>query len=154
MSTRTRASAAGPLVTLTSGISKRKCCTSPRPRSSTPTTSLIGSSAGTSPTNLRVASSIRALASSAICLLVSSWTGWWSVAVLSDLMTLQQLAPDHHALYLRCALANQQQRGIAIETLDLVLLGVAIASMDAKGLLHAEASGLRCEQLGHAGLQV
>ena len=38
--------------------------------------------------------------------------------------------------------------------LDLVLLGVAVAAVDAETLLHAEAAGLGGEQLGHAGLQV
>src|ERR1700691_5331984 len=132
MSTRTRASAAGPLVTFTPGISRRKGCTSPLPRSSMPTTSLIGSSAGTSPRNLRVATSIRVLASSAMSALLSSWTGSRAVAVLSDLMTLQQLAADHHTLNLRGALADQQQRRVAVQTLDLILLGVAVAAVDAE----------------------
>src|SRR6266566_7220368 len=72
----------------------------------------------------------------------------------SDLMTLQQLAPDHHALDLRGALADQQQRRVAVQALDLVLLGIAVAAVDAQALLHAEAPGLGGEQLGHAGLQV
>src|SRR5438128_491604 len=139
MSTRMRASWAGPLVTLTLGISRRKCCTSPRPRSSTPTTSLIGASAGTSSMKRRVASSIRALASSAI---------------ESDLMTLQELAADDHALDLGGALADQEQRRIAVQALDLVLLGVAVATVDAQALLDAEATRLGGEQLRHAGLQV
>src|SRR5438270_877655 len=95
MSTRTRASVAGPLLTFTPGISRRKCCTSPLPRSSTPTNSLIGSSAGTSSMKRRVASSIRALASSAM------WPAPFrevTGGAALDLMTLQQLAPDNHAL--------------------------------------------------------
>src|SRR5579871_771330 len=125
MSTRTRASAAGPFVTFTSGISRRNCCTSPRPRSSTPTTSLTGASAGTSSMNLRTATSIRALASSAT--LPTSLTG-------SDLVALEHLAADHHALDLGGALADQQQRRVAVDALDLVLLGIAVSAVDAQAL--------------------
>src|SRR6185437_4978630 len=146
MSTRTRASAAGPRVTLTSGISRRNCWTSPRPRSSMPTASFTGASAGTSSMNLRTASSIRALASSA--------TPHHLLRRLSDLVTLQQLAADHHALDLGRPLADQQQRRVAIDALDLVLLGVAVATVDAQALLGAEAARLRGEQLRHAGLHV
>src|SRR5882762_9690431 len=105
-----------------SGISSRKCCTSPRPRSSTPTISLICSSAGTSSRNLRVASSIRSLASSDICP-APPLPVRVSCGGRSNLMTLQKLAPDHHPLDLRSALADQQQRRVAVQALDLVLLG-------------------------------
>src|SRR5258708_5684513 len=100
MSTRTRASAAGPLVTFRSGI---------------------------------------------------SWSPSGPVARrgVSDLMTLQELAPDHHALDLGRALADQQQRRVAVDALDLVLLGVAVAAVDPQALLGAEPAGLRREQLGH-----
>src|SRR4051794_22471760 len=42
----------------------------------------------------------------------------------SDLVARQELAPDDHALDLRRALADEQQRRVAVEALDLVLLGV------------------------------
>ena len=51
----------------------------------------------------------------------------------SDLVPLQQLLADHHALDLRGALADQQQRRVAVEPLDLVLLRVAVAAVDAEG---------------------
>src|ERR1700689_3584743 len=73
---------------------------------------------------------------------------------MSNLMPLQQLAPDHHALNLRRALADQQQRRVAVQTLDLVLLGIAIATVDAEALPHAEPTRPRNEQLRHARLQV
>src|ERR1700682_3210783 len=148
-----RASSATPFVTLTSGISRRKCWTSPRPRNSMPTTSLIGSSAGTSSMNRRVASSIRALASSAIWCCSPSQTVVARCGV-SDLMTLQKLAPDDHALNLRGPLADQQKRRITVQALDLILLGVAVAAVDPQALLDAEAPRLGGEQLGHAGLEV
>src|SRR6266850_510624 len=115
MSRRTRASAAGPLVTFTPGISRRKCCTSPRPRSSTPTTSLIGASAGTSSMNRRVASSIRALASSAI---------------ESDLMTLQEQA---RGVYLRGHVGELELDRLVLGNRlaeRLALLGVAQAELE------------------------
>src|SRR6185437_2222159 len=71
-----------------------------------------------------------------------------------ELVTLQQLAADDHALDLRGALADQQQRRVAIEALDLVFLGVAVAAVDAEALLDAVAAGLGGEELGHARLQV
>src|SRR6185437_12118567 len=71
-----------------------------------------------------------------------------------QLVALEQLAPDHHPLDLRGALADQQQRRIAVDPLDLVLLGVAVTAVDAQALLGTEAAGLRRKQLGHAGLDV
>src|SRR5918997_1253830 len=75
-------------------------------------------------------------------------------AANSDLVALQELAPDDHPLDLRRALADQQQRRVAVEALDLVLLRVAIAAVDAEALLDAEAAGLGGEQLRHAGLEL
>src|SRR3954447_11057305 len=72
----------------------------------------------------------------------------------SDLVPLEQLLADDHALDLARALADQQQRRVAVDALDLVLLGVAVAAVDAQGLLGAEAAGLRGEELGHARLEV
>src|ERR1700761_3789252 len=53
----------------------------------------------------------------------------------SDLVPLEQLFADHHALDLRGPLADQEQRGVAVEALDLVLLRVAVAAVDAEGVL-------------------
>src|ERR687888_2014559 len=72
----------------------------------------------------------------------------------SDLVALQQLAPDHHTLDLRRALADQQQRRVAVEPLDLVLLRVAVAAVDAEGVLNDLLAGLGGEQLRHPGLEV
>src|SRR3954470_2148608 len=72
----------------------------------------------------------------------------------SDTMPLQQLLADDHALDLARPLAYEQQRRVAVDALDLVLLGVAVAAVDAQRLLGAEAAGLAREQLGHAGLEV
>src|SRR5215204_7771608 len=71
-----------------------------------------------------------------------------------DLVPLEQLLADHHALDLGGALPDQQQRCVAVEPLDLVLLGVAVAAVDAEGLLDDLLAGLRREQLGHSGLYV
>src|ERR1700684_2599186 len=154
MSRRTRAAAPDPFVPLMSGISSRKCCTSPPPRNSTPTTSLIGASAGTSSMNRRVASSIRALASSAMWWRSPSRTFVVRRRGVSNLMTLQQLSADHHPLDLRRSLADQQQRRVAVDALDLVLLRVTVAAMDPQAFLGAEATGLGGEQLRHPRLQV
>src|SRR5688572_18547516 len=72
----------------------------------------------------------------------------------SALVALEQLLPDDHPLDLRGALADQEQRRVAVEALDLVLLGVAVAAVDAERVLDDLLAGLRGEQLGHAGLEV
>src|SRR5215210_5598719 len=72
----------------------------------------------------------------------------------SDLVALQELAADDHALDLRGALADQQQRRVAVEPLDLVLLRVAVAAVDAEGVLDDLLAGLGGEELRHAGLEV
>ena len=64
-----------------------------------------------------------------------------------DPVALEQLATDHHALDVGGSLADQQQRRVSVEPLDLVLLGVAVAAVDAEGssttsLLAAQASSL------------
>src|ERR1700722_6083032 len=133
ISTLMRASSAGPLVTLKSGISRRKNWTSPLPCSSTPTTIFMGAKAGTSSTKRRAAVSIRSLASPAISssrrdemLGRRYWvdpphpTLMTCMGTSSDLVPLQELLADHHALDLRSSLADQEQGRIAIETLDLV----------------------------------
>src|SRR5260370_16715233 len=48
---------------------------------------------------------------------------------------LQQPAADDHLLDVGRALADQQHRGLPVEPLDLVLLGVAVAAVDAEGVL-------------------
>src|SRR3954453_13593523 len=72
----------------------------------------------------------------------------------SDTMPLQQLLADDHPLDLARPLADEQQRRVAVYALDLVLLRVPVAAVDAQRLLGAEAAGLRGEQLGHARLEV
>src|SRR3954465_5859635 len=67
---------------------------------------------------------------------------------------LEQTAADDRLLDLAGALADEQERGLAHEALDLVLLGVAVAAVDAEGLLGDLGAVLRGEQLGHAGLDV
>src|SRR5680860_762746 len=111
---------------------------SPRPFSSSPKTSFSFCSAGTSAwkrsTAVRMTSAVDAIG--------------------LDLVPLQKLLADHHALDLRGPLADQQQRRVAVEALDLVLLRVAIAAVDAEALLDALLAGLRGEQLRHPRLQV
>src|SRR5579884_654281 len=137
---RTLASAAMSLVTFGPGSSTRYICVSPRPRSSSPATSLSCWSAGTSSRNRLTAVSIR--------LLVSLGEAKIKRARLEarplklDLVALEQLAPDHHPLDLASALADQQQRRVAVEALDLVLLRVAVAAVDPQALLDAEAARL------------
>src|SRR4051794_21139980 len=72
----------------------------------------------------------------------------------SDLVARDQLAADDHALDLARALADQQQRRVAIEPLDLVFLGVAVAAVDAEGVLDDLLARLGREQLRHPGLDV
>src|SRR3954452_17652821 len=73
---------------------------------------------------------------------------------LLNLVPLEQFAPDHHPLDLGRALADQEQRSVAVQALDLVLLRVAVAAVDAERVLHDLLAGLRGEQLRHAGLEV
>src|SRR3712207_8054408 len=72
----------------------------------------------------------------------------------STLFPCTTLFRSDHALDLRRALADEQQRRVAVDALDLVLLGVAVAAVDAQRLLGAEPAGLRREELGHARLDV
>src|SRR6478752_7090268 len=108
-----------------------------------PKTSFSFSRAGTSAWNRSTAVRIRS-AVEAICL----------GAPHLDLVPLQQLLADHHALDLRGPLADQQQRRVAVEALDLVLLRVAVAAVDAEAVLDALLAGLGGEQLRHPRLQV
>src|SRR6476646_6102382 len=111
---------------------------SPRPRSSRPKTSFRFASAGTSAWKRSTAVLIRSAVE----------------AMRLDLVPLEELLADHHALDLRGSLADQQQRRVAVEALDLVLLRVAVAAVDAEALLDALLAGLRGEQLRHPGLEV
>src|SRR6478609_344855 len=104
-----------------------------------PKTSFSFSSAGTSAWKRSTAVRIRSAVDPAIGL---------------DLVPLQQLLADHHALDLTRSLADQQQRRVAVEALDLVLLRVAVAAVDAEAFLDAVLAGLRSQELGHAGLEV
>src|SRR5581483_6470365 len=61
---------------------------------------------------------------------------------------------DHHALDLGRSLADQEQRRVAVEALDLVLLRVAVAAVDAEGLLDDLLARLRGEELRHPRLEV
>src|ERR1700712_5084914 len=72
----------------------------------------------------------------------------------SDLVPLEDLFADHHALDLGGPLADQEQRGVAVEALDLVLLRVDVATVDAEGVLDVFLARLRGEELGHPGLEV
>src|SRR3954447_9244088 len=72
----------------------------------------------------------------------------------SDLVPLEELLADNHALDLGGSLADQQQRRVAVEALDLVLLRVAVAAVDAEAFFDAILAGLRSEQLRHPGLEV
>src|SRR3954447_12590813 len=81
------------------------------------------------------------------------WTGLRACA-WSCPISLQQLAPDDHPLDLGRSLADEQQRRVAVQALDLVLLRVAVAAVDAEALLDAEAPGLGGEELRHAGLEL
>src|ERR671931_2960843 len=73
---------------------------------------------------------------------------------LGDLVSLEQLAPDHHLLDLRGPLADQEQRRVAVDPLDLVLLRVSVAAVDPQRLLRVRPRRLGGEQLRHPGLEV
>src|SRR6185369_647224 len=71
-----------------------------------------------------------------------------------ELVLLEQAPRDDRLLDLRGALADQQERGLPHQALDLVLLGVAVAAVNAERLLHHLGAILRGQQLRHAGLNV
>src|SRR4051812_630891 len=71
-----------------------------------------------------------------------------------DLVALEELLADDHSLDLRRALADEQQRRVAVQALDLVLLGVAVAAVDAEAVLDALLARLGRQQLRHAGLEI
>src|SRR3954454_5654741 len=71
-----------------------------------------------------------------------------------ELVLLQQPATDDHPLDVGRALADEQHRRLAVEALDLVLLGVAVAAVDAERVLDDLLAVLAGEVLGHPGLDV
>src|SRR5436190_15000755 len=111
--------------------------------SSRPKTSFRFFSAGTSAWNRSTAVLIRSAVDATAL-----------AALHLDLVPLQELLADNHALDLGGALADQEQRRVAVEALDLVLLRVAIAAVDAEALLDALLAGLGGQELGHPGLEV
>src|SRR5215467_6172697 len=112
-------------------------------RSSRPKTSFSFCRAGTSAWNRSIAALIRSEVD-AMCL----------AALHLDLGPVEDLAADHHALDLGGALAGQEQRRVAVEALDLVLLRVAVATVDAEAFFDAELARLRGDQLRHPRLEV
>src|SRR3954447_20418304 len=111
--------------------------------SSRPKTSFSFCSAGTSAWNRSTASLIR-----------SGVDAMLLAAPHLDLVPLEELLADNHALDLGGSLADQQQRRVAVEALDLVLLRVAVATVDAEAFFDAVLAGLRGEELGHPGLEI
>src|SRR3712207_4920639 len=80
--------------------------------------------------------------------------GRWGVSSALGGVVLEQAPADDGLLDLAGALADQQERRLAHQPLDLVLLGVAVAAVDAEGLLRDLSGELTGDQLGHAGLDV
>src|SRR5215211_1679442 len=50
-------------------------------------------------------------------------------------VALEELSSDHHLLDLGRALPDQEQGRVAVDALDLVLLGIAVSAVDPEGLL-------------------
>src|SRR6478609_8169672 len=71
-----------------------------------------------------------------------------------ELVVLDEAAADDHPLDVGRALADQQHRRLAVEALDLVLLGVAEAAVDAERVLDNLRAVLAGQVLRHAGLEV
>ena len=65
-----------------------------------------------------------------------------------------QLPRDDDALHFVGSLANAHQRRVAVQPLDVELLGIAVAAVDAQRLDRVLQRRLRCEELSHAGLHV
>src|SRR6202012_5446306 len=103
-------------------------------RSSSPKTSFSFASAGTSAWKRSIAVRIR------------SGVEATRLHGPLDLVPLEDLFADHHALDLGGPLADQEQRRIAVEALDLVLLRVAVAAVDSEGVLDVFLAGLRSEE--------
>src|SRR5712692_429099 len=73
---------------------------------------------------------------------------------LSCLVSPDQLSGDDDALYLVGALADAEQRRVAIQALDHEFLRVAVAAVDAQRLVRVLERRLGGEELRHAGLHV
>src|SRR6476469_5160000 len=71
-----------------------------------------------------------------------------------ELVVLDEAAADDHPLDVGRALADEQHRRLAVEALDLVLLGVAVAAVDAEAVLDDLRAVLGRKVLRHAGLEV
>src|SRR4029453_8637745 len=54
----------------------------------------------------------------------------------SEFVVFEEAAADDHALDVGGALADEQHRGLAVQPLDLVLLGEALPALDGEGPLH------------------
>src|SRR5437660_788710 len=80
--------------------------------------------------------------------------GWAEPHSWLDFVSSNQLAGDDDALQFVGALADDEERGIAVEALDRELLGIAVAAVDAHRLQADIDGGLGGEQLGHSGLHV
>src|SRR4051812_46398031 len=93
----------------------------------------------------------RSLLRSTCCL---AWSALSSEGSAGKAVLLENATADDHLLDLGGALADQEHRGLAIEALDLELLGEAVAAVDAEGVLDDLLAVLRRQVLGHARLQV
>src|SRR5262249_6014145 len=71
-----------------------------------------------------------------------------------DGVPLDPLPGDDDALHLVGAFADAGERRVAVEPLDVVLLGIAVGAVDAHGFDAVLQRRLRREVLGHAGLEV
>src|SRR5664280_1126933 len=71
-----------------------------------------------------------------------------------ELVVLQQAPTNDHPLDLRSALADEQHGSLAVEPLDLVLLGVAVAAVDPERVLDVLRAVFAGEVLRHARLEV
>jgi hypothetical protein len=60
-------------------------------------------------------------------------------------VVFQDPSADDHLLDVRGALADEQHRGLAVEALDLVLLGEPVPAVDAEGVLDDVPAVLRRE---------
>src|SRR5690606_23940205 len=69
-----------------------------------------------------------------------------------ELVVLEHGLADDHLLDVGGALADQHELDLAHDALDLVLLGVAVATVDPEGVLDDLVGVLARDHLGHAGL--
>src|SRR5215510_19620 len=78
--------------------------------------------------------------------------GWAGERLGSDVVVADEGPADDHLLDLRGALADEQQRRVPVEPLDLVLGRVAVAAVDTQAVLDNLLAVLGGEILGHASL--